>query len=316
VTLSGSPSHTALTAAAARAAHLLVDGEPIIFADTLAEALLGDRAEELLAYHLTHGDHPVLSAARAQATCRSRYTEHHLAEAVRGGVGQYVILGAGLDTFAYRSDLVGPDSVGSDLVGSDSIGRLRVFEVDHPATQRWKRQQLSAAQIRVPDGVTFVPIDFEADSLTERLVLDGFDSSRPAVVSWLGVTMYLTRAAIAKTLAAVGRLAPGSELIVDYMLPEELRDGAGQTYVDLVMPVAAQGGEPWLTFLGPDDISVMLTNHGFEPIEQVGQRDILDARAWNRSDSLKPARLSQIARARVARARVGAGVDGNDRHRA
>lgn len=121
----GQPSLTAQTAAAARAAHLIVDDEPRIFADTLAEAMLGERAEEFIAYHRAHGTHPVLAGARAQVTCRSRYTEDRLARGIEHGIGQYVLLGAGLDSFAYRSPLA---------------GRVRVFEVDHPVTQEWKRQ--------------------------------------------------------------------------------------------------------------------------------------------------------------------------------
>src|SRR4051794_24645362 len=120
----GRPSRTALTAAAARAAHLIVDSPPLIFADTVAYELLGEQAEEFIGYHRTRGEHPILSAVRATATVRSRYTEDRLAEAVARGVTQYVILGAGLDSYAYRSDPAGP---------------VRVFEVDHPATQRWKR---------------------------------------------------------------------------------------------------------------------------------------------------------------------------------
>ena len=116
----GQLSFTALTAAAARAAHLIVDQEPWIFADGLAAQLLGEQAEELISYHKLHGTHPVLAGARVQVTCRSRYTEDALSRAVSRGVGQYVILGAGLDSFAYRAGLA---------------GRVRVFEVDHPATQ-------------------------------------------------------------------------------------------------------------------------------------------------------------------------------------
>ena len=125
----GQPSLTALTAAAARAAHLIVDGEPVIFADTLAEAMLGERAEEFIAYHRAHGTHPVLAGARTQVTCRSRYAEDSLARGIEGGIGQYVLLGAGLDSFAYRSPLA---------------GQVRVFEVDHPATQEHKRRVAGA----------------------------------------------------------------------------------------------------------------------------------------------------------------------------
>src|ERR1700733_5078159 len=121
----GQPSASALTAAAARAAHLIVDGQPTIFADPLAAALLGGQAEELIGYHKRHGTHPVLVGARGQVPCRSRYAEHVLALAIGGGVSQYVILGAGLDSFAYRGGLL--------------AGRVRVFEVDHPASQQAKR---------------------------------------------------------------------------------------------------------------------------------------------------------------------------------
>src|SRR5215472_15941963 len=116
-----------MTAAAARAAHLVVDEPPFIFADTCAAAVLGQRAEELVGYHLNHGSHPILAAARSQVVCRSRHTEDRLAAAVATGVSQYVILGAGLDTFGYRSQLAAD---------------VRVFEVDHPATQGWKRSAL------------------------------------------------------------------------------------------------------------------------------------------------------------------------------
>ncbi|MDT0343794.1 class I SAM-dependent methyltransferase [Streptomyces litchfieldiae] len=137
-------SQTALAAAAARAAHLLVDGRPFLFVDDLAEALLGEDAAEHLAQHRKHGGHPVLWQARAQVACRSRYAEDRLGAAVARGVEQYVILGAGLDTFAHRSPLA---------------RRLRVFEVDRPATLRWKRRLLERAGIAVPDGVTPVPAE-------------------------------------------------------------------------------------------------------------------------------------------------------------
>jgi methyltransferase (TIGR00027 family) len=122
----GQPSRSALTAAAARAAHLIVDGEPIIFADTLAAALLGDRAEELIAYHRLHGTHPVLAGARVQVTCRSRYAEDTLARAFGAGVTQYVLLGAGLDSYPYRGGLA---------------GGVRVFEVDHRASRAVPRHR-------------------------------------------------------------------------------------------------------------------------------------------------------------------------------
>jgi methyltransferase (TIGR00027 family) len=284
VTAFTGPSQTALTAAAARAAHLLVDAPPFIFADTVAAALLGDRADELIGYHRDHATHPVLAAARVQVTCRSRYTEDRLARAAPGGVRQYVILGAGLDSFGYRPGLA---------------SQFRVFEVDHPATQRWTRQALASAGIPVPGTVTFVPADLATSPLDGLLAASGFDPSQPAVLSCLGVTMYLTRDAIGRALGAIGRFAPGTELIANYMLPASLRDAAGNSYAEQVGAAAAERGEPWLTFLSPGEIAALLARHGIEPAEHVHQRDAVDAALWQRSDSLRPIELSVLTRATV-----------------
>jgi methyltransferase (TIGR00027 family) len=288
----GEPSFTALAAAAARAAHLIVDHEPLIFRDTLAYAMLGDRAEEFVGYHRTHGEHAVLAGARTAATTRARYTEERLSRAAwSDGITQYVILGAGLDTFAHRPG--GP------------AGRVRVFELDHPATQEWKRALLGRARIEPPAGptrLTYVPVDLEAESPVDALLRAGFDATRPALVSWLGVTMYLTRAAIAQTFATIARaLAPGTEIIVDHLLPERLRDPAGRAYADAVMPESARRGEPWLTCLGPRDMATLLAGQGLEVVEQVRQRDAVEAALWNRSDPLRPYELFALARARVPR---------------
>ena len=303
----GQPSLTALTAAAARAAHLIVDNEPRIFADTLAGAMLGERAEEFIAYHRAHGTHPVLAGARAQVTCRSRYAEDRLARGVERGIGQYVLLGAGLDSFAYRSPLA---------------SRIRVFEVDHPATQDDKRRVVEVAGgaggmaggaggmaggaggmaggVRAaPDGVTFVPVDFTRDSLADGLGRAGFDAARPAFVSWLGVTMYLDASAIEATVSVLGGFAPGSEIVLDYLLPAGLRDAAGQAYADLVGQVAAQRGEPWRSVFAPQDMAALLARHGFGPARDVGQRGMVPAAAWDRSDALRPAELSRIAHAAI-----------------
>ncbi len=297
------PSQTALTAAAARAAHLIVDHEPVIFADELAATLLGEQADELISYHRANGTHLVLSCARAQVLCRSRFTEDHLAAGVRTGLTQYVILGAGLDSFAYRSaqgrSAQGRSAPGRSAQGHPASGPVRVFEVDHPATQQWKRTHLASARITVPDTVSFVAVDFERDSLSGRLAQAGFDPSRPALVSWLGVTTYLTGAAISQTLAEISGFAPGTQLITDYMLPAALRDDTGHAYVGLVAPAAAERGEPWLTFLAPDDMSALLEGHGFGAVEHVRQRDSIPAALWDRADSLRPAGLSVLARATI-----------------
>nr|BFE85260.1 hypothetical protein GCM10020093_078610 [Planobispora longispora] len=217
-------------------------------------------------------------------TARSHYTERRLAELARDGVEQYVILGAGLDTFALRPR---------------PTRRIRVFEVDHPATQRWKRELLTAAGISRPDGLTFVPVDFETDDLVSSLSAAGFDPSGPALVSWLGVSMYLTRDAIDATLAALGRSAPGTELIMEYALPPGLRDERSSAYADFALPAAAERGEPWLTFFAPEDLSAVLKRHGLETAGHVRQADSLDPALWRRSDPLRPTDLCRLARAVV-----------------
>ena len=276
-----------MLAAAARAAHLIVDAEPYVFEDTLAPALLGDRADELLAYHRLHGDHPVLVGARTQVVCRARYTEARLAAAVGRGVRQYVVLGAGLDTFAYRSPLA---------------GTVHVVEVDHPATQEWKRARLADAGLAPRGAVTYVPADLEVEDLTALLAGPGagLDAGEPALVSWLGVTMYLTGEAIAAVLDAVARLAPGSELVTDHLLPPPDRDAPGQLYADLVAPVAAGQGEPWRTALGDDDWTALTAAHGLLTVEHVRQQQLLAA-VGPRTDALTPASLTCLTRCTVPR---------------
>jgi O-methyltransferase involved in polyketide biosynthesis len=253
------PSQTALAAAAARAAHLVVDQEPLIFRDPTAMALLGDKGEEMVGYHQRSGDHIVLSGTRAQVTVRSRYTERRLAELATDGLTQYVVLGAGLDSFAYRSPLA---------------GRVRVFEVDHPATQRRKR---------------------------DRMAAEGFDRSAPALVSWLGVSMYLTTGAVGATLAEVGGLAAGTELAMEYALPPDLRDETGAAYASFALPVAAQRDEPWRSFFTPEQLAGLLEARGLAVAEQARQRDAVPAALWDRSDALRPFDLCRLARATVPR---------------
>ncbi|GAB2546801.1 class I SAM-dependent methyltransferase [Nocardia heshunensis] len=271
------PSRTAMMAAAGRAAHLIVDREPHLFQDTVAEALLGERAAELIAYHREFGDHPVLSGTRAQVSARSHYTESRLA----AGFEQYVILGAGLDTFAYRSPLA---------------DRVAVYEVDHPATQQWKRELLTAAGMDTT-AAEFVGVDFERDDLATELTAHGFDPARPTLVSWLGVTMYLTDTAISTTLDALAQFAPDSELILEYALLPELRDESGRVYAEFALTATADQGEPFLSFFSPETVAALLDAHGFTVAEHVSQRDAVDAALWQRDDALHPADFCRLVRA-------------------
>jgi methyltransferase (TIGR00027 family) len=280
----GQPSRTALATAAARAAHLVVDREPRIFEDRLAARLLGNEADQLVAAHHEARSAAPLGSMRVAMTTRSRYCEDRLLEAARRGVAQYVILGAGLDSFAYRSPL---------------LGRLCVFEVDHPATQAWKRQRLADAAISIPDQVRFVAVDLAVDSLAQRLLDTGFDPSRPAFVSWLGVTQYLTEAAIGATLDVIAGFCPGTQLVIEYLVPTGIRDEAGEALADFFMPRAASVAEPWLTFLAPADVAGLLAARDMAVVDDVGRREQIDPQLWTRSDQLRPHKLGRVARAVV-----------------
>lgn len=264
-------TETALTAAAARAAHLMVDSEPLVFADPLAAALLGPRADELIDYHRQHGSHPVLAGARAQVTFRSRYTEDLVAARQPD---QYVVLGAGLDSSAYRD-----------------AAAAGVYEVDRPDAQLDKRRRLAAAGIAEPPTVVYVPVDFEHQSLVESLRRQGFRPDRPALVSWLGVSMYLTRDALGATLRELAGLAPGTEVVLDYLVPAALRDDDGRTYADAVERMSADRSEPWLTMCTPDELTALGADFG--TIVHIGQHD----RPWlcDRADALRPSTLARLA---------------------
>ncbi|MEV0825213.1 class I SAM-dependent methyltransferase [Nonomuraea rubra] len=214
------------------------------------------------------------------AASRAAYTERLLGDRFE----QYVVLGAGLDTFALRCAPGGPPT--------------RVIEVDHPATQRWKRELMTAAGLASPDGLVFAPVDFESGDLMAALRAAGLDPERPALVSWLGVAMYLTEEAIAATLAVLGRLPRGSELVMEYALPPGLQDERGAEYASFAL-AAADRGEPWLSFFAPDDLSALLKQHGLEVVEHVRQAGRVTPGLWRRQDALRPADLCRLTRAIV-----------------
>ena len=283
------PSRSALMAAAARAAHLEVDQPPYIFEDTLARQLLGAQADELIAYHRTSGSHPVLMGTRLAVTTRARFAEDRLAEAADSGVRQYVILGAGLDSFGYRS----------------ASGGLTVFEVDEPSTSAWKRELLAGAGIAVPASVRLVPADLAEAQLHDALGEAGFDMSLPAFVSWLGVTMYLERAAIERTLESIGRLGAGSEIVFDHTLPPAERDDAGTEYAKIAESVNAASGELWVTSLTRADARAIAERAGLTVMAQPQLEDWVDASMWRRNDSIRPSRLWAMTHARVSVSTVG-----------
>ena len=253
----GQPSHTARGAAAYRAIHQTLDGG-VIFSDPLAARILDDETRARL--DETAAD-PSLRPWRLFIAARSRFSEDTLAGCVARGVRQAVVLGAGLDTFSLRNPHAGQG--------------VRVFEVDYPATQTWKRERLKQAGLAVPASLTFAPVDFERQSLAEGLQAAGFQADRPAFFQWLGVVPYLTREAVSLTLDFIAGV-PESEVVFDYAEPFENYPDDRRADVMAIAARAASRGEPWLSLFDPAELSKMLRNKGFGIVEDLGMAGIAE----------------------------------------
>jgi len=251
----GTPSRSALLAARQRAAHQLLE-QGRIFSDPLALRILGQDAHEIV-HREREGPHR--RALRLYIAARARFAEDALSEAVERGVRQIVVLGAGLDTFAYRS----------------TYRELKVFEVDHPATQAWKRECLANAAIDVPSTLAFVPIDFERVSLAEGLATAGFDASTPTFFAWLGVVVYLTGESVAATLRYVANLPACSHVVFDYANPAA-QPPPGQVDSSAVLAdrMAARG-EAWINHLDTVQLHAQLRALGFSELEDLGPAQIV-----------------------------------------
>jgi methyltransferase (TIGR00027 family) len=262
----GVPSVTAWAVAQRRAMHQVLD-RPLVFEDPVALHIVAGQWRNPKATEPAEFS----SSFRAFMAARSRYAEDSLASAYERGVRQYVLLGAGLDTFAYRNPR--PD--------------LRVFEVDHPATQAWKRELLAANRIHEPIGLTFVPVDFETQSLADRLRESGF-SQAPTFFSWLGVAPYLTREAFDSTVAFVASMPAPSGVAFDYTIPPELMSPKQRTLFEGLALKVARAGEPFRLFLHPQRLQEDLRAAGFTTIEDLTCPD-LDTRYFaGRTDGLTP----------------------------
>ena len=265
------PSRTALRVAIRRAAHQLLD-KPLVFQDPLALAIIGEDAASQLRNKASAEENRFSRALRAMMAVRSRYAEDQLATAVAGGVRQYVVLGAGLDTFAYRNPFRDQG--------------LHVFEVDHPATQAWKRELLESAHIAIPGGLTFVPVNFEQQNLRDELHNAGFRSDEPAFLSWLGVAMYLTREAFTSTMAFVGSLPAGSGIALDYAIEPSSLGFLERIVFEGVRRRVAAAGEPFRLFFAPQKIAAEMKRSGLSDLEDLG-REAINARYFaSRADRL------------------------------
>jgi methyltransferase (TIGR00027 family) len=252
---SGKPSRTALAAAAHRAAHQILE-QGRIFADPLALRILDQDAETVAR---EAEEHPSRRRMRIFVAVRSRFAEDALAAAVERGVRQLVVLGAGLDTYAYRS----------------SLGdRLHVFEVDHPATQAWKRQRLEDAAIPIPSSLTFAPVDFELETLAEGLAAAGFEPGLQTFFTWLGVVPYLTEETVWATLGFIASLPNGAHVVFDYSDPPSSLSAEMRLSHETRAARVAELGEAWVSYFEADKLRARLLALGFSEVEDLGPPQI------------------------------------------
>ena len=265
------PDNTAIRTALWRALHVLADPPPHVFDDTVGL--------KLAAPEDGWRERPDMSAFtrpfRASILARARFIEDLVEEQAAHGVDQYVILGAGLDTFAQRRP--------------ELSSRMRVFEIDQPGPQAWKRQRLIELGFGIPPHLKLVPVDFEAgDDWWERLGAAGFEATKPAVVASAGVSMYLTRDAVMETLRRIAALAPGSTFAMTFMLPIEMLGPDIRTGVERAAAGAKASGTPFLSFFTPSQMLALAREAGFRQARHVSAASLAKRYFANRTDGLRP----------------------------
>jgi methyltransferase (TIGR00027 family) len=266
--------------------HTLLDEEPKVLADPFARGLAGHASDEALV--AAHDAHPLarMPWLRTQFALRNRYVEDELAGAVARGVRQYVILGAGLDSFAYRRP--------------DLMRTLRVYEVDHPASQAWKRARVAELCLEVPAGLRYAPVDFERETLPDGLRAAGVDPGAPVFFSWLGVTQYLTREAVLRTLRDVAGFAgAGGTLVLEFIAPAAGLDPEEGALVEALAAGAARVGEPWLTFFTGAEMEAALRQAGFGVVEHLGPEEASARYLRGRTDGSRLPGYFRMAKATV-----------------
>jgi methyltransferase (TIGR00027 family) len=263
------PGYTATLAAVGRAVHS--QGDWPLIKDDLALGLAGEAGTALLAQ---------LTAQLPEASCKSfgfafairaRFVEDAVELAIRDGLDQYAILGAGLDSFPYRRP--------------DGSGRLAIFEVDRPASQAWKRRRLGEMGVAVPDSLTYVPLDITARDLRQTLVAAGFDLAKPAIVSAIALTQYLAQPAIEDMLRLVASLAPGSRLVITYVVPESELSDLAAAGLKWTMSQAEDRGEPFLSLFRPAEFEQLAHRSGFSRVEEVGSTELIQRYLADRPDA-------------------------------
>lgn len=265
------PENTALRVALWRALHVQLDAAPPVFADELGLALAAPEA----GWQQRPDMSPFTRPFRASIVARARFVEDLVEARLAAGVAQYVILGAGLDTFAQRRP--------------ELAGRMAVFEIDQPGPQAWKRQRLVELGLGVAPGLHLVPVDFErGEAWLARLVAAGFDPTRPTVVASTGVSMYLTLDAITATLRQLAGLAPGSTLVMSFMLPIELAPPEVRPGVEAAARGARANGTPFVSFFRPDELLALARAAGFREVAHVSAAALAARYFADRTDGLRP----------------------------
>jgi len=266
------PDSTAARVALWRALHVLADAPPHVLDDDIGLKLLApgedwrDRGDM---------DPQFTRPFRASIVARARFIEDLVVEQMGRGLEQYVILGAGLDSFAQRRPEI--------------ASRIRIFEVDQPGPQAWKRQRLMELGFGVPDWLRFVPVDFERnDAWRQALSAAGFDDSKPAIVVSTGVSMYLTKEANAATLRQVASFASGSMLAMTFLLPLELADPEVRPGLQMAEKGARASGTPFISFYTPSEIVTQASDAGFAQARHVSANDLAARYFANRGDGLRP----------------------------
>lgn len=264
------PDNTAVRTALWRAMHIRVDAKPHIVEDEAGLKLIAPKD----GWEQRPDMHPEFTKRlRASVVARARFIEDLLVEQSKQGIRQYIILGAGLDTFAQRRP--------------DIASQLQVYEIDQARTQAWKQQRLMELGFGIPEWLHFVSVNFETSSWWEQLLKAGFDISKPAVVACTGVTLYLTKAAI--TAYQLATLAPRSTLAVTFYLPMELMEEEDKPLQKIAEKGAREAGTPFVSFFAPGEILTLANEAGFKEAKTISTKDMEQYYFANRSDNLLPA---------------------------
>lgn len=270
------PDNTAVRVALWRALHVEADAPPHVFEDVIGLKL----AAPELGWQSRPDMSPFTRPFRASILARARFIEDLVVEQAAHGVGQYVILGAGLDTFAQRRP--------------ELASQIQVFEIDQPGPQAWKRQRLDDVGFGNPRYLRLVPVDFEAgDAWPGRLAAAGFDSGRPAVVASTGVSMYLTKDAVMATLRQIATFAAGSTFAMSFMLPIEMLDPEIRPGVERAAAGARAAGTPFLSFFTPEEMLTLARDAGFKKVQHVSSAMLAERYFAGRTDGLRPPKNSE-----------------------